>query len=85
VTSITMPAVAAAQVGTWSLARVLYHLGYATGDPAKVCLVPYAHSSDADILPQRNTRGGLLGSLTLMSLLGTSSYSAFKLVQAARR
>jgi hypothetical protein len=80
-----MPAVAAAQVGTWSLARVLYHLGYATGDPAKVCLVVDAHLSDTDLLLQRNTRGGLLGSLTLMSLLGTSSYSAFKLVQAARR
>jgi glutathione S-transferase len=64
-TALQWPTFAASALGVWSAARVLYTLGYVTGDPDK-----------------RNTRGGFMGSISMLSLICSASYSVFKLVTA---
>jgi hypothetical protein len=65
-----MPLTAASVTGAWVVGRVLYHLGYVTGDPANVR--PLALYSDRCLWrQQRGRRGGFIGSI---ALLGTSSF-----------
>ncbi|KAF9237039.1 hypothetical protein BU15DRAFT_49212, partial [Melanogaster broomeanus] len=66
VTAVKNPLYAAAACGLWSFSRVLYTIGYASGDPIK-----------------RNTRGGILGEISLFGLVLGASYTAYQLVQDA--
>ncbi|TFK99721.1 hypothetical protein BDV98DRAFT_570736 [Pterulicium gracile] len=66
ITSLSMPRFAAAAVGVWTVGRVLYTIGYTTGDPNK-----------------RNTQGGFINMLALLSLVGTASYTVFQLFTSA--
>jgi len=64
-TGLKYPYVAAGLGGGWVLGRVLYTVGYSTGDPN-----------------QRNKKGGLLGGISLLSLVLATSYTAYQLVQS---
>ncbi|KAG1742681.1 uncharacterized protein EDB91DRAFT_1127474 [Suillus paluster] len=63
VTALKHPVLAGYACGFWALSRVLYTLGYTTGDPVK-----------------RNTRGGILGELSVFGLLFGSTYTAYELL-----
>ncbi|KAH7920361.1 membrane-associated proteins in eicosanoid and glutathione metabolism [Leucogyrophana mollusca] len=68
ITGVKYPLLAGAAAGFWSFSRVLYTLGYTTGDPAK-----------------RNTRGGLLGEVSVVGkscLLLGATYTVYDLIQS---
>lgn len=66
ITSLSMPTFAAQAVAAWTAGRVLYTIGYTTGDPDK-----------------RNTQGGFISSLSLMTLISTASYTVYQLFTSA--
>lgn len=67
IVGLKFPRFAAAACGTWTLARFLYTIGYASGDPKK----------------RNWLGAGYVNGLTVLSfVLGASTYTAFKLVTA---
>eukprot|EP00753_Platysulcus_tardus_P022691 PLAT9902.1.p3 GENE.PLAT9902.1~~PLAT9902.1.p3 ORF type:complete len:152 (+),score=18.85 PLAT9902.1:2-457(+) len=65
VTGLRRPLLAASLMGAWTLGRVLYTLGYASGDPEK-----------------RTKRGGSLGSLAMLALVLTGTWTVGEFVWA---
>ncbi|KAF7366502.1 MAPEG family [Mycena sanguinolenta] len=68
ITALKYPIPAAGALGLWSLSRVGYTLGYASGDPAR-----------------RNNVLSLLHYPIVFGLLGSSTYTAVRLVLAELR
>ncbi|KAH7909059.1 hypothetical protein BJ138DRAFT_1067711 [Hygrophoropsis aurantiaca] len=65
IAGVKYPLLAGAAAGFWSFSRVLYTLGYTTGDPSK-----------------RNTRGGILGEVSVIGLLLASTYTIYDLIKS---
>ncbi|KAI0714978.1 membrane-associated proteins in eicosanoid and glutathione metabolism [Earliella scabrosa] len=66
IAGLTQPVVAASLCGTWVFCRILYTIGYSTGEPKKRNLYGSAKIS----------------TLASLSLLGTATYSAITLIRS---
>ena len=66
------PTAAASLAGLWLVGRVLYTIGYSTGDADKVCASRFFSvsyfGSKWDYCVQRNTRGGIVGMIGLFGM-----------------
>ncbi|KAI8995290.1 membrane-associated proteins in eicosanoid and glutathione metabolism [Trametes punicea] len=66
IAGFSYPVAAAALCGAWTISRIVYSIGYSTGDPKK-----------------RNLGGaGIFGSLSMLTLIGTSTASVVSLIRS---
>ncbi|KAI0639978.1 membrane-associated proteins in eicosanoid and glutathione metabolism [Trametes polyzona] len=66
IAGLTYPIAAASLCGSWLLSRIVYSIGYSTGDPKK-----------------RNIGGAaVIGSLSMIGLIGTSTAAVVSLIRA---
>ncbi|KAL1951136.1 hypothetical protein VTO73DRAFT_285 [Trametes versicolor] len=66
IAGLTYPVAAAALCGTWVFSRIIYSIGYSTGDPKKRNLAGAA----------------VIGSLSAVSLIGTATATVVSLIRS---